>query len=90
MVVYDLVSLFNQSCLKLKRSDDITNIFYIKQLFQYFHFCPRIDFKNYVFEVDALTPYLRLEGDYEMDGKVLLLPIKGKGKCNITLGKNYN
>lgn len=27
-----------------------------------------------------------LEGNYEISGKVLILPIVGKGKCKISLG----
>lgn len=31
-----------------------------------------------------------LQGDYKVDGKVLVLPIQGSGRCNITLGKLYD
>jgi len=27
-----------------------------------------------------------IEGDYEISGKVLVLPIVGKGKCKISIG----
>lgn len=33
------------------------------------------------------TKPIRLDGDYEINGKVLVLPIVGKGKCKISLGK---
>jgi len=29
-----------------------------------------------------------LAGDYEISGKVLILPIVGKGKCKIEIGNN--
>lgn len=29
-----------------------------------------------------------LDGNYEISGKVLILPIVGKGKCKISLGSN--
>ena len=35
----------------------------------------------------ALTSKLWFEADYKADGKVLLLPVKGSGKCNVTLCK---
>lgn len=28
-----------------------------------------------------------LQGNYKVDGKVLVLPIQGSGRCNVTLGK---
>lgn len=31
-----------------------------------------------------------MQGDYKVDGKVLVLPIQGSGRCNITLGKLYD
>lgn len=32
--------------------------------------------------------YVMLEGDYEISGHILILPIAGEGKCHINLGKN--
>ena len=32
-------------------------------------------------------PVLELLGDYEMDGRALVLPIRGQGKANITVCK---
>jgi len=31
-----------------------------------------------------------IEGDYEISGKVLVLPVVGKGKCRINLGNDTN
>ncbi|XP_065371482.1 circadian clock-controlled protein daywake-like [Calliphora vicina] len=36
-------------------------------------------------EIDAIIPNLRLNGDFESTGKLLLLPINGKGKAVIEL-----
>ncbi|XP_072377445.1 protein takeout-like [Diabrotica undecimpunctata] len=44
-----------------------------------------IDIPNRILYTTSITPYLRLEGDYSLKGKVMLLPIYGEGKCNITL-----
>lgn len=38
---------------------------------------------------ESISPELRLEADYEMSGRILLLPIQGKGPCNITLSKSF-
>lgn len=37
-----------------------------------------------IFKID----YLSLVGDYVIDGKILILPIKGSGQSNITMGNN--
>lgn len=36
-------------------------------------------------EIIIAAPYLTMLSDYKIDGKVLILPIKGEGKSNITL-----
>lgn len=36
---------------------------------------------------ELILPHAEIVGDYEMNGKILILPIKGQGKANITLGK---
>lgn len=36
---------------------------------------------------DSFTPTLGFLADYVMSGRILLLPIQGKGKCNVTMGK---
>ncbi|XP_066999781.2 protein takeout [Anabrus simplex] len=44
----------------------------------------KADLKNFMLEFGGFAPYVRLEADYEMDGKILVLPVTGKGRCNIT------
>lgn len=34
-------------------------------------------------EFDIVVPHLKIEGDYTLNGKLLLLPLNGKGKGNI-------
>lgn len=34
-------------------------------------------------ELEAVLPQLVLKGKYEIDGRVLILPIVGKGDCEI-------
>ncbi|GJQ81234.1 hypothetical protein Trydic_g20453 [Trypoxylus dichotomus] len=34
---------------------------------------------------ESITPQLQLVGDYDINGRILVLPIRGKGKFNITL-----
>lgn len=46
-------------------------------------------FNELRFDVDSLSPRLEVLGDYTMKGNVLLFPINGIGKCNITLSKYY-
>lgn len=48
----------------------------------------RFDTKKMKFQgkISVSTP-VNLQGDYKMDGKILILPITGEGKCNLTLGK---
>ncbi|CAH1404686.1 unnamed protein product [Nezara viridula] len=38
------------------------------------------DYKKKQWNHTQSYPYIKLEGDYEMDGKMLILPIKGNGK----------
>ncbi|XP_066144442.1 protein takeout-like [Euwallacea fornicatus] len=44
-----------------------------------------IDWDKKTIITDSLSPSLRLEGEYAMNGRVLLLPVMGQGTCNITL-----
>uniref|UniRef100_A0A8D9EUJ8 Protein takeout n=4 Tax=Cacopsylla melanoneura TaxID=428564 RepID=A0A8D9EUJ8_9HEMI len=43
------------------------------------------DFENKHYDLYYRNPRLEVLGDYNMDGKILLLPIHGKGPGNITL-----
>ncbi|XP_067014206.2 circadian clock-controlled protein daywake [Anabrus simplex] len=45
----------------------------------------RADFKNHKFEYTFSSPVCKLLSDYEIDGKILVVPISGKGKANITV-----
>ncbi|XP_066255610.1 protein takeout-like [Euwallacea similis] len=41
-------------------------------------------------EIEIYTPASRMEADYELNGQVLLFPINGKGRCNVTLERLLN
>ncbi|XP_060533011.1 protein takeout-like [Cylas formicarius] len=45
----------------------------------------KIDFVKNEIRASSLNPELRLQGDYDVNGRVLLLPIVGHGPCNVTL-----
>lgn len=48
----------------------------------------RSNINNHTFSLkaDIIEP-LVIEGLYKVQGKVIILPIKGEGKSNLTLGK---
>jgi hypothetical protein len=50
-------------------------------------YCFRFDFDKMHARGDLLVPLLQIIGKYESEGKILLLPLNGKGDINITLGK---
>lgn len=45
----------------------------------------KIDFDKCILESDSYSPQVEFVADYKIDGKILLLPIKGSGKSNITM-----
>ncbi|XP_046391875.1 protein takeout-like [Ischnura elegans] len=49
----------------------------------------RIDLDKLRLDFEMVMPSLRVEGPYEVSGKILVLPITGKGMSNITL-ENVN
>ncbi|KAL1462276.1 hypothetical protein WDU94_014125 [Cyamophila willieti] len=44
-----------------------------------------VDFEKKRYDIYYRNPRMEFQGQYEMDGKVLLLPIQGKGDGNMTL-----
>lgn len=49
----------------------------------------RLDVKTRHIELTASVPLLTVRGRYTADGRVLILPIKGDGDANVTLGKSF-
>uniref|UniRef100_A0A182YT30 Hemolymph juvenile hormone binding protein n=1 Tax=Anopheles stephensi TaxID=30069 RepID=A0A182YT30_ANOST len=45
----------------------------------------RTDLKKLIIKAEAITPQIQFVGNYTMDGRILVLPITGKGVANITL-----
>lgn len=53
-----------------------------------FIFCS-IDLKKGVLFIAMSYPGFQLTADYNMTGKVLILPVRGEGKCLIKLGEEH-
>jgi hypothetical protein len=47
----------------------------------------RADLKHFRLRTDSLTPKMEFIADYVMKGRILVLPIQGKGVANITMCK---
>jgi hypothetical protein len=47
----------------------------------------RFDFDNKTLEFAGTVPEYILKGEYTLDGKVLLLPVKGEGDTTATMSK---
>lgn len=45
----------------------------------------KIDFDKLILESDSFNPQVDFVADYKLNGKILLLPITGSGKSNITM-----
>ncbi|XP_013099138.1 protein takeout [Stomoxys calcitrans] len=45
----------------------------------------RTDLDKYLIICDSVTDRIQMVGDYEMSGRILLLPITGSGRGNVTL-----
>jgi hypothetical protein len=52
-------------------------------------FCFRADLEKRYLEFQAKVSPTRIVADYVMQGKFLILPIKGEGKCNMNLSKFF-
>lgn len=46
-----------------------------------------LDGPTYGFDIVSLSPELSSDSDYEFDGKLLVLPIKGHGNCSVKMCK---
>lgn len=47
----------------------------------------RADLPHYRLITNSLTPKMEFIADYVMKGRILVLPIQGKGIANVTMGK---
>lgn len=47
-----------------------------------------VDNKNMII-FNSNSPQIIIAGNYKINGKILVLPVYGQGKCNITFSK-YN
>lgn len=55
----------------------------------FFKIC-RIDWDTPSISINITLPHIRTEADYDINGKVLVVPISGKGKSNGTFSKLEN
>jgi hypothetical protein len=46
-----------------------------------------LDLENLTFDMSMLTPFMRFDAEYEMEGQVLVLPLRGKGDCVMNFSK---
>jgi hypothetical protein len=51
-------------------------------------FFNRMDFDALTMDIDMVIPVLKMVADYEMEGKVLILPMRGKGDCTLKFSKS--
>jgi hypothetical protein len=49
-----------------------------------------MDFNNLTMQIHMLVPSLKLTADYEMEGKVLMLPAVGNGDCTLKFSKSHH
>jgi len=46
-----------------------------------------MDLSTLTLDLDMLTPYMLFNADYEMEGRILLVPLKGKGDSYLNFSK---
>lgn len=51
--------------------------------------CCSIDWDKCLLSSDSTNPQVDFVADYRIDGKILLLPVRGSGKSNITMCKYH-
>jgi hypothetical protein len=49
-----------------------------------------MDFNNLTMQIHMLVPSLKLTADYEMEGKLLMLPAVGNGDCTLKFSKSHH
>lgn len=69
---------------KLKSSLKNTSVFGLSSKVKVSRVATKFD-KKFQMKIEANVELLELRGDYTMEGKILILPILGDGKCNITM-----
>lgn len=50
-------------------------------------FSHRMDLSKLTLDLDMLTPSMVFNADYEMEGRILLVPLNGKGDCTLNFSK---
>lgn len=60
-------------------------IFTINDYYYYYH---RVNPIDYSWETHLKVPKIRIEGNYHMQGRILVIPLNGHGKCWFEPSKN--
>ncbi|ERL92114.1 hypothetical protein D910_09435 [Dendroctonus ponderosae] len=53
------------------------------------HFRLQDDEQTCKWEIDTYTPITRMNADYSLSGQILVFPINGHGKCNVTMSAYF-
>ncbi|XP_071570862.1 take-out-like carrier protein [Temnothorax nylanderi] len=73
----------SQGSVSLKQEYRNAKIYGLTKDLQVYNYT--IDWDNLIFRSKSFTPQVDFIADYKVDGKILLLPIRGEGKCNISM-----
>lgn len=49
----------------------------------------RFDVEKYEFRAKAIVKPISLEGDYKVNGRILVAPIEGQGQFTAAIGEKY-
>jgi hypothetical protein len=49
-----------------------------------------MDFGTLTMQIHMLIPSLKLTADYEMEGKLFILPVVGDGDCSLKFSKSHH
>lgn len=52
-----------------------------------FVWCFSMDFDKKVLTFDGKVPEVSIKGIYDMEGRILVIPVKGKGPCSMISSK---
>ncbi|XP_024876958.1 protein takeout-like [Temnothorax curvispinosus] len=73
----------SQGSVSLKQEYRNVKIYGLTKDLQVYNYT--IDWDNLIFRSESFNPQVDFVADYKLDGKILLLPIRGEGKCNISI-----
>lgn len=85
-LIWNIFGCCHESCVSLLSF----YFFFVCHLCETFYYSSgfETDPRTSKFEIEATVPRISLVGKYKINGKVLVLPIQGRGKSNLTLGND--